>query len=81
MSLTRPVHEWESLDEADELVGRSWVVQAEHHGHTMRVVGRVVPHDDDDPLAPSSMLVVACSCGHEFRMADVTVDRALGVTS
>lgn len=57
---------------ADELSGQGWKVTADHHGHTMRVVGRIVQGD-----SPTSMLIVRCSCGDAFRMAEASVRKAL----
>lgn len=74
MSRTRPLHDYERLDEDDAMQGVRWTVEPEHAGHTMEVLGRIV---DKSGAQRSSMFVVRCSCGDEYRMARVTIDKAL----
>ena len=69
MSTDTCLHNGETLH-ADDLSGETWTVQSKHHGHTMRVEGRVFSEG-----VGSGMCIVQCSCGERFRMADVTIRR------
>ena len=68
---TVPLYDGELLV-ADELTGQSWRIKAEHHGHTMKVAGRIV-----DGEQATGLLIVRCSCGDAVRMAEGMAAKAL----
>ncbi len=68
MAKEMTLHAGETLDTGDPVAGLSWTIQpAEHVGHTMTVLGRVMH---------SSMFIVQCECGDYFRMSYATVSNA-----
>lgn len=74
MTKEMPLHNGESLVTVNLPRKRSWTVRpSEHVGHEMTILGRV----ERDGMV-SGMMVVECSCGERYRMANVTVDKALG---
>lgn len=72
MSVETPLHNGELLC-ADELSGQTWEVVSKHHGHTMRVEGRVHRQRGSGAFYPSGVFVVSCSCGERFRILEVTI--------
>lgn len=72
MSADTCLHNGELLC-ADDRSGATWEVVSKHHGHTMRVEGRVHSARGNGAFDPTGMFVVSCSCGERFRMAEVTI--------